>query len=1116
MQRIIREQEPIKPSTKLSTLGETLTDIAKHRGCTPDLLRKVVRGDLDWIVMKSLEKDRARRYDTASAVATDIQHHLDHEPVLVRGPSAAYRLQKFSRRHRNLLVAVLGLLILVALLVSTLSTRHENRMRVAEAESFRLSEARNAYTRADLATTLKTVEPILHSRQVGSEARLLYAGILVDAHRYDEAAAELEKLVNERPEIAGAAHSLWTRVLWESEQLDTETLDKIEEHRQKAEELLPETAEAYFLRAMTALTISERFEFLDQALKADPSHYGACRLRALTYYASRRYEKMREDARVMVVLRPRDSLGYSLRATALTKLGRYEEAIADYDRAISCPSIEDPQRVELYAQRCETLIRTSNYEEAIAYGNRCLMEFPDETVLHFHVSCALTALGRYEDASALFERVAKPDPALRSRFRDWAMKYVFDTLEAGRSWHPPDSDPRGIASLAMIEAEKIYNHLSAHGAMRLISDGFAADWSPDGRKLAFSLGVRGTSGLATFDLTSREMDLLIVPGRDPKWSPDGRHIAFVRDRPALSLSKLTKAERRYRYSWTEWVEEVEVWVVREDGTEPRRLASGGGPFWSQDSKHVNYSFKGILRSKSIEDSETPAQEILKVTGSELNVSPDGNYVANSRNGSLEIRERISRAVVAQCEVPPRLSRGSWAPNGRQLTLLDLNDPETTTGLWIYDLDVMQIRKVLAGPIAGASWSPGETALAFSLGPPFCEIWIANLDPSVSTIDALGPGRTKEEYYQDNVGHYTQAITADPEDAKSYLRRARYHHYLDNQEDYIADMNKYVGLLYPRGGASSPGLRIRDLLNRLWRSTPSNLGANVNSPRVDGTGSTGCLSADGRSLYLESSRSGGHDIWITTRETTADPWSPPVNLGSPVNTEFVDGVPSLTADGLSLFFHSDRTGGYGEFDIWMSRRERTDDPWGQPVNLGPPVNSADYEWSHCISPNGLTLYFGSNRPGTYGNSDIWVTRRTSADDDWSVPENLGPVVNGLGDDYVPTLSPDGLMLFYTCVRPGGYGGWDIWVTGRETTNGPWGEPVNLGVPINTSRWEELAIISPDDSTFYFSSTRPDGCGGEDIWYVPILPPPGDLEDGNKSGSGMRVDRGPGSKGGGASE
>ncbi len=105
MQRVIREEEPTKPSTKLSTLGETLTDIAKHRGCTPDLLRKAIRGDLDWIVMRFLEKERKRRYEAANTLAMDIQRHLTDEPVSARPPSARYKLHKFARRYRATLVA---------------------------------------------------------------------------------------------------------------------------------------------------------------------------------------------------------------------------------------------------------------------------------------------------------------------------------------------------------------------------------------------------------------------------------------------------------------------------------------------------------------------------------------------------------------------------------------------------------------------------------------------------------------------------------------------------------------------------------------------------------------------------------------------------------------------------------------------------------------------------------------------------------------------------------------------------------------------------------------------------------------------------------------------------
>ena len=101
MQRVIRQEEPAKPSTKLTTLGKTLADVARHRGCTPDVLRKALRRDLDWIVMKTLEKDRDRRYDTVNALAMDIRKHLEHKPILAGSPRVAYRLRKFVRRNRS-------------------------------------------------------------------------------------------------------------------------------------------------------------------------------------------------------------------------------------------------------------------------------------------------------------------------------------------------------------------------------------------------------------------------------------------------------------------------------------------------------------------------------------------------------------------------------------------------------------------------------------------------------------------------------------------------------------------------------------------------------------------------------------------------------------------------------------------------------------------------------------------------------------------------------------------------------------------------------------------------------------------------------------------------------
>ena len=113
MQRIIREEEPTKPSTKLKALGDSLKEVAKNQSTKPDLLGNLLRGDIDWIVMKSLEKDRTRRYETVHALAEDIQRHLRNEPILAGSPGTIYRLRKYWRRHRAHIVAAMVMVVLV-------------------------------------------------------------------------------------------------------------------------------------------------------------------------------------------------------------------------------------------------------------------------------------------------------------------------------------------------------------------------------------------------------------------------------------------------------------------------------------------------------------------------------------------------------------------------------------------------------------------------------------------------------------------------------------------------------------------------------------------------------------------------------------------------------------------------------------------------------------------------------------------------------------------------------------------------------------------------------------------------------------------------------------------
>ncbi len=1175
MQRIIREQEPAKPSTKLSTLGGTLTDVAKRRSATPDLLRKAVRGDLDWIVMKSLEKDRARRYETANGLSLDIQRHIQYEPVLARGPSTAYRLQKFLRRHRSKTIAVLAIALTAGALIVILSMWNQARLQLTEVEGVRyqaeglrhkeiLSHAREQYAKTERDAALETIKPILQSKHVGPEAQLLHAGILVDNRRSDEAVTILGSLslLEGRPEIAGAAHSLLARIFYQSASSNAETLKQAEQHHQKAEALLPKTAEAYFLRAMFAITVKDQLAALNEALELDLQHYESRRLRAYTYYASRKYDKMREDALVMEVLRPRDPIGYSLRAIALRELGKYEEAIAEYDNAIGLTAKGSPPYIDLSVQRCETLLRMGDYERLVADAQACLKLSPNKPVFQYHIFSALTALGDYDKAAAVFCEIVGRTPTARNEFWFWATKYVFDTLEVEQSWHPLGHEPAGAAFLPMVEAEETYRGLSAK-AHRVATNGFSAQWSPDGKKLAFSLGVHGYSGVAVFDPATKETELLIVPGKDPRWSPDGKYIAFVRDCHALRVEELTAAEHEEQMRWAK---DEEVWIMNADGAEPRRLALGGWPSWSKDSTFVYYHSRvdQTLCSISLVGRDVEAKRIMSCPSYRPSVSPDNQRVAYVEDAFLKVRDLASQALVAQWRVPFDTWGGpAWSPTGEELCLGAGGSVGDRTGLWIYPLDSNEPVKVLDSQIMAASWASGGTKLVFGLRPPYFEIWAADLDPDVSTIEALGPGQTLDEHWQDMLRLYTRRMQADPQDASAYADRARYYDYLEDREQAKADMSRWSAVVSskspsdfqvatprnlrriincpfdykivfsaerpvnetpilnvafgqkPSGSFVQPGcdsstqtakkgrcnmksfkmpILSTSLLGLCLLSgldapparadftfgVPANLG-----PMINNAGSNQafpCLSPDGLELYFCRVVSGAlYDIFVTRRATVEGAWGEPIHFGPPVNTSAHEWALSMSADGLSLYY---TYGGDPTAHLYVTKRATKNGDWGPPASVGGVVGS-EIAVCPCISPNGLELYFASGRSGGYGNYDLWVTTRATVNDPWGAPANLGPTINSPSLECDPVITPDGLSLFFSSTRPGGNSGQDIYVTRRTTPKDPWGPCMNLGPILNRVSGQRPGGVSFDGSILYFFCSWPGGYSMQDIWQAPII-------------------------------
>jgi Tol biopolymer transport system component len=271
----------------------------------------------------------------------------------------------------------------------------------------------------------------------------------------------------------------------------------------------------------------------------------------------------------------------------------------------------------------------------------------------------------------------------------------------------------------------------------------------------------------------------------------------------------------------------------------------------------------------------------------------------------------------------------------------------------------------------------------------------------------------------------------------------------------------------------------------------NLGHPVNTSRSDGTP---CISPDGLSLYFTSNRSGGsgsHDLWVATRATKEDSWSSPTNLGRKVNSSSLDYFPCISADGLSLYFYSARAGGRGGGDIWVTTRLSVEAEWGYAVNLGPAINSNREEVSPNISQDGLRLIFASDRAGGYGNYDLYISTRTSTDSTWSIAVNLGPPINSPHLDVAPSLSSDGLALFFHSIRPGGLGNYDIYFSRRASLQSEWSALVNIGAPVNSSYSELGPSLSGDGCSLYWSDhyinpPRPGGLGTDDIWQVSIEP------------------------------
>jgi hypothetical protein len=277
---------------------------------------------------------------------------------------------------------------------------------------------------------------------------------------------------------------------------------------------------------------------------------------------------------------------------------------------------------------------------------------------------------------------------------------------------------------------------------------------------------------------------------------------------------------------------------------------------------------------------------------------------------------------------------------------------------------------------------------------------------------------------------------------------------------------------PRFGVASDAA---DRDGSAW-SEPVNLGPIVNSNVAD-LGPT--LSRDGLSLYFASNRAGaGIDLWVSQRACSECAWETPVNLGSVVNTPSTENRPSLSVDGHLLFFFSNRAGGEGDFDLYVSRRAdpKDDFAWEAPVNLGPAVNTAEPDREPWRVQN--ELYFAR---GTI--LDLYVVPLNHEGEALGPAEYITELNHPAALDAGPAVRADGREIFFYSGRTGQL---DLFTSTRSNAAGPWSAPVNVGSIVNSAGIEQQPSLSRDGLTLLWSSNRPGsilnpgGVPSMDIW------------------------------------
>jgi outer membrane protein OmpA-like peptidoglycan-associated protein len=395
--------------------------------------------------------------------------------------------------------------------------------------------------------------------------------------------------------------------------------------------------------------------------------------------------------------------------------------------------------------------------------------------------------------------------------------------------------------------------------------------------------------------------------------------------------------------------------------------------------------------------------------------------------------------------------------------------------------------------------------------------------SAKDLVKLGDAHYSKKEYKQAIARYLEALEINPDDAEVNLKTGMAYLYSETKSlaaRYIDkayrlnpgindEINYHLGVAFQNTNEFKKAIeqfeqfkkkksklaaiadqkiaecRIADSLSQYELNVIiENLGPVVNtrfneySPLISGDGNT-LIFTSNRTDDERAERAGANyeDIYITTRN--GDSWAPPKKISSNINQKFNDAAASLSPDGKTLFLYYED----GEGDIYTSHLVNGE--WTKPKPLNRNINTALFwETSASITADGKTLYFASNRPGGYGELDLYKSE-LDAKGEWGKAVNLGPLINTPGNEDAPFIHPDGVTLYFSSDGHPTLGNADIFVT--ELKDGKWTKPENIGWPINTWEYDGFFTISADKKKGYYSTLKEGGMGEADIYSITFLEP-----------------------------